>query len=895
MAPAPKLPPGVRRLFRLPWTRDRMAGQVDDEVRFHLEMRAAEFRARGLSASEAEAAALRQFGDLAELRAYCIALGARRAQASQARQWLDQLRQDLYLAGRQFRRSPSVTAIAVLTLALGIGANTAIFTVVERVLLAPLPYPQGNRIVMITMDNRRFDVPVAPVLDAWQARTRTLERLAGVAIDAIATADTAEQDSIHAFITASYLPMLEVRPALGRAFTPQDEARGAPRVALISYGLWQSGYAGRPSVVGSTLHVGTLPYTIVGVMPRGLGVPMQQQGFRMHLHEALPGAWLPAPIDSMGDADLYARLRPGVSTREAARELEDIARSVPGAHSEMHIGVVRARDLVDSREASTIHVLFVAVGALLLIACANVASLLMSRAWARRREFAVRVALGAGSGRLTRQVLTESVLLALVGGAVGVFVAWEALRVIIALRPSALENLARVGMEPGALLWCAGLSLATGLLFGCAPALLVGARAIAEVLRNETVTASGGVAGRRVRSGLIACEVALSLVLLVGAGLLVRSFVALERMHLGFDPHGLVSIDVLVPHVGGKRMTAQQVGALWTAIQVRFRAIPGVADAALGTLPGDPWGVGAPLETDADVSGPPRSVPAYSMTFITRNYFRLARMSLVAGRLPEDRLPGNSPDTGHAAAPTEIVVNRGLALRFWPEGHAIGAHLHGDGPQGPGDLVVGIVDDIHLPGPQADIKAAALYRMPDFRIDQATFVVRTTLPGGETVAALRRAVSAVEPRILVRTVTIGDAYLRDHLAPTRFAMALLAAFAVLALLLSAIGLYGVVSYAVSQRTREIGVRIALGARPAAVTGLVMEAGLRMVAAGVVIGSAAALASTRVLSSLLYGVSPVDPLTFIFIVVLIAAIALLASYVPARRALRIDPSEALRAE
>lgn len=871
-----------------------MARDLDDEVRFHLEARIADLRSRGLSGSEAEAEALRQFGDIEELRQYCGRVDRQGARRARALDWLDQMEQDLSHSGRQIRRAPMFAAIAVLTLALGIGANTAIFTVVHRLLLAPLPYPDGNRIVMLQVERTRFDTPLRPVVQAWRTRSRTLEDLAAVAVDAFATADSAEQDTVHAFITSNYLHLLGLHPAIGRAFTPEDERPGGARVAMISYGFWLGAYGGRTNALGSTVRVDSLTYTIVGVAPRGLGLPMERQSFRGDLRAAKPGIWLPAPLDSMAGAGLYGKLRPGVSATQAADELEEIMHTVPAPIGDsISVHVLRARDFVEPRETQTLRILFVAVGVLLLIACANVANLLLSRAWTRRREFAVRVALGEGGKRLVRQVLTESVALALGGGLLGLGVAWAALRLIIALRPPTLEHLAGIHIEAIVVLWSAGVSVATGLLFGCAPAMLVATGAFGDVLRGETARGSGGVISRRVRSGLIVFEVATSLVLLIGAALLVRSFVGLERMPLGCDPRGLVSIDMFFP----RKTTFGQRAVFRSTILDRLRAIPGVSDAAAGTLPGDGYGVEAGLETEPDASGQSRSVPGYSASFVSANYFRLARISLIRGRLPDPATVPNSSDTAWRSRPAEAVISSGLARRLWPDGTAIGARLYTNSRDGVhwAYTVVGIVDDVHLPGTRPDTKYLELYQLPLPGFALASFVVRTTLPPAQTAGALRRAVVDVSPATYIQVVKVGDTYLSTALAPSRFAMALLAAFAVVALVLSAIGLYGVVSYTVSQRTPEIGVRVALGARPNAVTRHIVGGGLRLAIGGVLVGFAAAVASTRVLGSLLYGVSPFDPLTFLGIGVLIAVVALLASYVPARRALRIDPSDALRAE
>jgi putative ABC transport system permease protein len=555
-----------------------------------------------------------------------------------------------------------------------------------------------------------------------------------------------------------------------------------------------------------------------------------------------------------------------------------------------------------------VEVLFVAVGVLLLIACANVANLLMSRAWTRRREFAVRTALGAGRTRLVRQVLTESVLLALSGGLLGIGVAWATLRVIIALRPPALANLSTVEIESAVLLWSAVISVITGLVFGSAPALFAGGQSAGDVLRSETRGASGGSSARRMRSTLIVLEIAMSLVLLVGASLLIRSFVGLQKMPLGFQPHGLVAADVIL--TARREWTAADRAARRHALLQQIRAIPGVSGASVGMMPGLGWRVLAPLETEPDANGQTQRITASTSTFITADYFRLTGMSLVEGRLPDSLTWRNTDDATASAA--EIVISRSMARRLWPNANAIGARF-GEGRTpgftraGRSDkyVVVGVVDDTHMPtGRDQRWMMEMFVPMPSMIMD-VPFVLRTTLSEREIVTAVRRVAADLDHTLraetgrpigaILREITVGDAYIRDSLAPTRFAMALLTAFALLALILSGVGLYGVIAYSVTQRTREIGVRVALGADARSVKQLVIGGGVKLAALGVAIGVIAAFATTRLLSSLLYGVSPADPASFVGIAALVVGIALAASYIPARRAVRIDPMEALRAD
>jgi len=907
------LPNGTRRMFRLPLSRERLLRDMDDEVRAHLAMRIDELRALGMNAADAEAEALRRFGDSNEYRVYADRRAARRAMWRGVTQWIDEWMQDLHFAGRQFRRNMGFTALAVLTLALGIGANSAIFSVVHRLIIAPLPYADGNRIVrLVLMDGDRLaGRPPRPALLAWRDRAHSIENIASVSVDALFLQDFGDtQDTIPAYVTSNYLGLLGLRPAIGRGFTPEDERPGAAPVAMISYGRWQRQFAGSADVVGKTVkapEVDQRVYTIVGVMPKDVAIPMSLNvEANRGLRQAAPGVWFPTSLDSIPLGNVYAKLRPGVSVSVASAELQAIREQLPAPPplpgmlrqpNELKVRAMRAQDFLDPRELQTVQVLFVAVAVLLLIACANVANLLMSRAWTRTREFAVRTALGAGRARLARQMLTESVLLGLAGGVAGVAVAWGTLQIILALRPASLEELAGVQIAMPVLLWSAAISVATGIAFGLAPALFAGGRAVGDILRRATHTASSGAWLRRLRSALIVGEIAMSLVLLIGAGLLVRSFGALQATPLNFEPKGLVSTDVMM--MFPRDWSIEASVARRDEMLERLRAIPGVTEATLGMMPGR-GRLGFSLEAEtADAQSIP--VGDSFTTWISPDYFRITGMQVVEGRLPD-------PQT--ATAQPEVLVNRSLANRLWGPGNAVGKHLlHKDGPFGLSERfrVVGVVADIQLPSRRNAAAAADIYELMPQRIPVAPVLLRTTLSDTEVTAAIRRIVAEYDVTLraasadpyasgaIVRTITIGETFIREQLAPTRFAMALLLAFAVIALVLSAVGLYGVIAYSVTQRTREIGVRIALGADRRSVERLVVGAGLRLATIGLVVGVGAALASTRLLSGLLYGVSPADPASFVAIALLVVATALLASWLPARRAVRIDPITALRAE
>jgi predicted permease len=916
--------PGVRRLFQLsPRTEVQASADADGELDAFLEERIEHLVRRGMTPDAARAEALARLGTpLHEARTSLRHSARRRETRRRVGTVVDELRDDIRFAWRQCTKAPGFTAIAVLTLALGIGANTAIFSVVQRLVLSPLPYPEGDRIVMpMQVSGVESDVSLhasagTKQVAAWLARGHTVADVAGASENMFSLRADATVDTIpSAAITVNFLRLLGVHPILGRDFAPSEEQPdGQASVAMISHSLWQRAYGGRADVLGKTVSLEGRPLSIVGVTPAGLSIPLWRT--------PPPDIWVPAALDAAGGGgsgtlepgpSVFAWLRPGESSESASSELQAIASSMPAdergawlrtASNEAppRLRVMRAQDFLSQRERRALQVLFTAVGALLLIACANVANLLLARAWARQHEFAIRGALGASRARITRQVLTESMMLALAGGVLGVGVAWLSLRLIIALRPPALASLADVRLQPVVLLWTLGVALATGILFGCVPALLSSAQPAGDALRRETRGGSSGTASRRVRSALIVFEIAASLVLLSGSGLLVRSFTALQAMRLGFEPRGLVYTDVLLGS-GQFRDRRLQFRA---AIIDRLRALPGVTGVAFGVMPGKGYG-GAGLETEVDPVSGQRRVPSVGTVFISPDYFRVARIALLKGRLPDSSVTP-SPGTMPLGLSPEVLVNQEVARRLWPDGRAIGARVRNPlddvGPQPPGararpaepwSTVVGVVDDTRMPEVRGDRAAMQVYTLVPPRLGDVPIVVRTNASGDEAAPMIKRAIASVHPAIFVRPPLSGDAYLRDGLAPTRFAMALITSFAILALVLAAVGLYGVVAYGVSQRTREVGVRVALGAEPPAVIRLVVGLGLRLAAVGVVLGLAVALATTRVLHSMLYAVSPEDPVTLGATALVVIAIAVLASYVPARRALRIDPAEALRAD
>lgn len=872
----------VRRLVY--WARFRQGQEeLREELELHRELLAGDLERQGLAPDAARAAAGRAMGNETlmreDARGVWLASG------------LESVLKDWHYAWRGLRRSPAFTAVVVLTLALTVAANTAVFSVVQHVLLEPLPYPDGNRIVRLGTESvadplvGQFGIGTE-LLRRLSARSRTLGELAAAQEHRYRIGNDPEQPAVAvASVTPSFFGLLRVRPVLGRGFAPDDARPGAPPVMMIGFGSWQLRYAGARDVVGQVLSVNGVPRTIVGVAPDHVDIPMSMN--------ETPDIWLPLDLDSTATVDGFARLEPSATSAMASRELQSIMRAMPdtGSARGYRTTATTARDRVDPRDRRAIELLFVTVCGLLLIACANIANLLLMRGWTRRRELAVRLALGAGRARLARQMLTESVLLAVLGGGLGLLIAWQGLETLIAIYPGgfmsgSLASLDAVHIDATVLAWTAAVSVATGLLFGAGPAFLAGDSSLGDALRAGGRTAVGSGAARRLRSGLVVAEIALSLVFLSAASLLVRSFLALARTPIGLDPIGLVTAEV--------RLARQPVpadrAALERTLVSTLRAIPGVSGVAFG---------GGLARTDVRagpfaIEGPtgPQVVdlPFCETPFVGAEYFRVARIPLVRGRT------FNATDP--AAASRELVVNEALARRLWPGGNAVGSGLRvGEGANATWLTVVGIAGDVRLPGTTGDLFNLQMYR-PTSAAGRfvSNIMLRVSGRGSVLEPTLRRAVegAGISAKLgqVWRTESLVD---RRVLARPRFALTVFGVFAMIALVVSAAGLYGIIAYAVTQRTREIGVRVALGADPIAVARLVLGDSARLVAVGGCLGLLGAWAGTRVLASFLHQIRPTDPTTLGGAVLLLTVVSLIATLVPMRRALRIDPMDALRTD
>jgi putative ABC transport system permease protein len=878
------IPREVRRLFRLPPTLDRMTRDLDDEIRFHVESRVAALRAAGMLEQAAIAAALREFGDADDLRAYCRTIASRRARQNRVRDWAAEWLQDVRFAARQFARAPGFTATAAVMLALGIGANAAIFSVVNHLLITPLPFAGGNRMVVVRMTSGGGTVlmpAMQSLVDEWRVRAHTVSQIVTVWERSYSLGDSTRgpTEPVDAtMISPGALEFVGIAPMLGRGIVPSDTVAGAAPVVLLSEGIWRGRFGG-VDMLGKSIVLDQVAHTIVGVMPERFWIPFNADG--RQLFTALPGA---GARDRQIDA--IAKLRSGFTAHDASREIAALfpAKSERNPYADPP-QVVRAVDRLPRRLRQTVLVLFGAVVLVLLIACSNVANLVLARALARQREFAIRAAMGAGRARLMRQVFTESLMLAVVGGLLGLGVAAATLGVIRSSHSSAVGQLGTVHIEPAVLLWSLGVTMVASLVFGVAPALLASGARTGASLSSSTRTASGGTAARRFRSGLVVLEVTLAVVLLAGAGLLVRTLVAMQHADVGMDSAGLSGLRLRLNAKSLRDPVARSAAAQAALDQVK--QIPGVRAAtyAMDIPPRFGIGMGA-LEIEGRTIDANDTIKAIAMNAVSAEFFALAGIPVRQGRV-------FAPNPALVGRVDEVVVGEQFARRFWPGGNAIGARVRRDGE--PWSTIVGVVGDVHIAAANDRRYDSQMYRAGSLAENQAMLLVRSSLPPAKLEAAMIASVHGANSAIKTGKFESSQAMISQSMDQHRLVLTLLGVFALLALVLAAVGLHGVIAYSVSQRTREIGVRVALGAHASDVARLVLGQGVRLAAIGIVFGIAGALGATRALASLLYGVQPGDPVTVVTVGALMLVVTLTATYTPARRAARLDPVEALRAD
>jgi predicted permease len=873
------LPSGIRRLFRPPQSYRRRMRDLDEEIRFHIETHVAQLVARGVPESDARAAALERFGDSDDLRAYCGAIAARREPARRLRVWIGELVQDVRFAGRQIERAPAFSAIAALILALGIGANTGVFSVVNHLLISPLPFADGNRMVVVMATSGGGKILVTPdpgMINAWRMRARTVQDVVVFDEVGFTLGDSTlgpTRTISGAAVPPEMLSFIGMKPLLGRGILAADTLADAAPVVVIGEAMWRSEFAESRDVIGRSIVLNGVKHGVVGVMPERFVIPFAGVRdaivARRHAANSRPAA--------------IAKLRPGASIEDANKEAAAILppRSEFNSYTDPP-RIAREIDLVGRQRKQMILVLFGAVGIVLLIACANVANLLLARAWGRQREFTVRIALGAGRWRIVRQVLTESVLLASLAGALGIGFSYLVLNGVRAALPGGGTDFNDVHIEAAVLWWSVAISVMTGILFGVGPALAAATSNAAATLKASTRSSTGGTVARRVRAGLVVGEVALSVVLLASAGLMVRTLIALDRIDIGFDSRGLSSTYIGFPPTSVADSTTRR--AAWLAVRDGVRAIPGVRGVTFAmSSPADFSVSMGGLEVEGRALAAGDSMGTFASNAVSPDYFSLAGIPLTRGHTPED---------AH-----EVVINEAFARRLWPNGNAIGARVRRAG-RGPWGTIVGISTDIRLPGQQTDHLNRDLQfydNWPGSALS-GTVLVRSDLPATVLEAAIRKAVHDASPALKTfMPLQKADKKIAAGADTQRFVLRLIGAFALFAMLLAGVGLHGVISYAVNQRTREIGVRVALGAQARDVTRLVLFQGLALAIGGVAVGVVGAVIATRLLRTFLYGVQPGDPVTLGVVGALLLGVALLATYAPARRAARLDPLEALRAD
>jgi putative ABC transport system permease protein len=801
---------------------------------------------------------------------------------------MDTLLQDLRYAGRQLLRSPAFTAVAVGTLALGIGANTAIFSVVNGVLLRPLPFDEPDRLVAF-VDAGSYK----GMLLEFRERARSFERIESFTSYGFELSLTGDGEPVRVeatAVTAGLFSLLGAVPARGRTFLPEEEWTGGQRVVLLSYALWRQRFGADPAILGERIRLDGEGHTVVGVMPAGFGFPSGRTQL-----------WVPFGIDRGDPLDLWAatagtfvgRLRPAVSVERAGAEVRTLTppmlelfpwRMPDDLWAEAAVAPLQEWMVGDARPA--LLVLLGAVGLVLLIACANVANLLLARATTRRKEMAIRVSLGARRRRIVRQVVTESLVLAAIAGGVGLFLAVWGVELLVAGLPADTPRLGEVALDGRALILTAGLTVATGLLFGTLPALRASQARVLAALKGGGHP--GGSAGRRRFSGsLVAAEMALAVMVVIGAGLLIRSFWELGRVDPGFRSEGVVTATVAPPEFRYPDAAAKRV--FHEGLLERLEALPGIERAAItDRLPfgRGAWGSVFTIEGRPDPATEGGDWPYADIAgVISAGYPTTMGIPLVEGRAFTDADRADAPPVG--------LVNEELARRYWPGESPVGQRIRS--PAGAWTTIVGVVGDTKMTG-LAEESAAALYRpLGQGGAGVVSVALRTSLAVGEIAPILREVVRSLDRDTPVEEIRGMPQLISASVADRRFTMLLLAAFAGVALLLGAIGIYGLLAWSVSERQREIGLRMALGARRGDVLRMVLGRGLVLAGIGTAIGVVGAAAGTRVLSSLLYGVGATDPGTFVAVPAFLLVVALLAAWFPARRATRVDPMVAMRTD
>ncbi len=881
----------MRRLFQFTRrSRGRIRADVDDELRFHIEARTEALVAAGADPATARERAVREFGDVEDARRYLNDLDRHTESARRRRDYMGEFRQDLVYALRTLRSAPAFTVTAIATLALGIGANTAIFSVVDGVLLRPLPFPHPGQLVRVWSANQTANALQSGVsnldLDDWRAQKRNVadvggwfyQQDGGSGIDLTGAGEPERLGAV--FFTPGFFGALGMVPEAGRLPREDEMVRGGnDKVVVLSHRFWVRQFGAQRAAVNTTITLNGAPYQVVGVMPASFLFPAEPVDVYVP-YSTIPDDAIPH-LRMVRVLEAVARVKDGKTIADAQAELDVIAKRLAAQYPEnaVYDGVTIAplRDAITGKVETGLYVLLGAVAFVLLMACVNVASLLLARGAVREREIAIRAALGAGRGRIVRQLLTESMVLSLAGGVMGVAIAKVGVTLLLKLAAGQLPRATEVRLDAPVLAFALGLSVLTGLLFGLVPALRVSGTPLQGTLKEGGRGTVGG--GQRLRNALVIAEVALAVVLVVGAGLMTRSFVALMNVDPGFRPDHLVAVNFTIS-------TARQHNyqLYYHTVIDRVRTLPGVLSAgAVKNAPfrgsGEPHGFVPP----GMALGPNDQPPTAVFMHISDGYFRTIGATMREGR---EFTAGENDHT-----PITVVVNETLAKRYFPAGNAVGSVLNQGQDFAP--QIVGVVNDIHQTSMDEPVRPTVyVNNMQNSRV-KTTLVVRTRADPLTMARQIREAIWSIDKDQTITSIFTFDDVVGEALARPRLLTVLLGMFGVVGLLLGALGIYGLLAYLVNQRQREIGVRIALGANTANVLRMIVGRGVGLAGAGVLIGLAGAYATTRFLRGVLFGVAPTDPLTFGGVAALLVAVAALASWLPARRAAGVDPVVALR--
>jgi len=888
--------PGLRRFFRLPSAERDVHALVDDEIAFHIDMLAEQLTAEGLPPDAARREALRRFGNLHGVRRRCYDISRSNATDMRRHELLSTIWQDVVYAARGLRRARGFSVVVLLTLGLGIGATTAMFSVVRGVLLRPLPFPDTDRVVRLWPGNPKAGTerPIisAAELEDWERELRGFESIGAFgAVPMGHMYGEGNEEPAYArtsYVSRGFFPTLGAKAQLGRTLRADEYADGANRVIVVSDAFWRAHLGADPNVIDRVIRLDKKSFTVVGVMGPDFAFP-----------DPAISVWVPTTVMDPDDPswrgrnmrwlNVVGRLRPGVTPEQGRAEivalLQRLEATYPKTNSGWNAVVVEdVRDSIVGKVRPGLLVLLGAVGLVLLVVCANVANLLLVRGSGREREMALRAALGAGRGRVVRLLLTESLLLALVGGALGVALAWFSVRTLVALGGDFLPRAGDVRLDLGVLAFAVGVTLLTGLVAGLWPALRASSPRLAGALREGARGSSGGAASHRGRAALVGAEVALAVVLVTGAGLMLRSFERLTSVDPGFRPEGALLARF---HLQAEGPPPWPFPEERRRVIERVRQIPGVTAAGATTFA--PFTDGQAEPRPFTIPGQPVPAPGEEplvrMQPVSPGYLEALGIPLLAGE-DIDGVAGDS-----TAVPSAIISKR-MADRFWPAANPIGKSF----VVGPRTVrVIGVAGDVR--STRLDSIAGYMAYVPERMMQRVhvSLIVRTDGDPARLAGPVRAAIREVLPRQPILQIAPMEDKVAAAASTPRFFTTLVTVFGGLALTLAAVGLYGIVAYVVRQREREIGVRVALGATPAQVVGLMLRRGMAPVLAGLAVGIAVALFATRLLRSLLYEVSASDPATFVGVAALLAAVALVASWLPSRRAARVDPTVTLRAD